>query len=56
MWSVSKNYCVSMRSSFPRRRESSVLNIFWIARSSRAMTKSEFLDKLYVMFYWLKTV
>ena len=36
------------KSSFSRRRESSVFSAFWIPRSSRRMTNSEFINRLYL--------
>ncbi len=48
MWSLSKNWHSHKKSSFSRKRESSVFNTFWIPRSSRRMTNTEFLDKLCV--------
>jgi|MudIll2142460700_1097286.scaffolds.fasta_scaffold321899_2 hypothetical protein len=43
-WSLSKNYGVNKKSSFPRRRESSVIHC--APRSRRRMTNTEFLDRL----------
>ncbi len=63
MWSLSKNYDSNKKTSFQRRRESSLFDMFWIPRSSLPayggatgdqglrMTTAEFLDKLCIVFF-----
>ncbi|MFZ3135891.1 MAG: FecR family protein [Thermodesulfovibrionales bacterium] len=46
----------SKKSSFSRRRESSVFNAFWIPRSSRRMTNPEFINRLYAALLLLTFV
>mgnify|MGYP001567035204 CR=1 FL=1 len=49
--SLSKNWHFHKKSSFSRKRESSVFNIFWIPRSNRRMTSTEFLDRLHIPYF-----